>query len=507
MLLAPAAAQAVSCDVALTDAEGTQWQTNVGGLLYTNNRNAIEEGDAYFDFGFNTYYGAPFDSCTYEDGDREVAYPLAGDPQSSTGLPRGVEFTRKVFVPDTEPAFARQLNVFRNVGSEPRTVDFYHFFEQNGLGTIDVLSTSSGDEEGTRADDWLVGARGAGTATADDRVTALVWQGSDTRRRDAVDDVYDYRSTVYDNDPSDDFSPFGDGDSTPQTAFREITLQPGETAIYLNAIALGLTQAEAEADARSLASSPEALAAGMSDDEVRAVRNFVLPDADRDGVGNTTDNCLNAGNADQANLDGDAPGDVCDADQDGDGLSDAAETAFGTNPRAADSDGDGKADRADGCPTRAGTNADGCPVETRTETRTETKTETVTVTRPGTITTETQVVRVPSFDRGAPRSMSATVRRSQRTYTTSGVIVPPEGVSAAQACGFGRVSVQVKSGTKTISTRRAEVRKDCTFTSKVTFKEKQRYAGKSKLKFTARFGGNQRLLPTRAAAVLIERPS
>jgi len=38
---------------------------------------------------------------------------------------------------------------------------------------------------------------------------------------------------------------------------------------------------------------------------------------------------------------GDGIGDVCDADDDGDGLSDAQEVAFGTNPLLADTDGDG----------------------------------------------------------------------------------------------------------------------------------------------------------------------
>jgi Tol biopolymer transport system component len=85
-------------------------------------------------------------------------------------------------------------------------------------------------------------------------------------------------------------------------------------------------------------------------------------DRDFDGVLDNSDNCVAAANADQANLDGDGAGDVCDDDDDGDGLSDAIESAIGSNPRAADSDGDGKADGADACPTRAAASADGCPV-------------------------------------------------------------------------------------------------------------------------------------------------
>ena len=99
-------------------------------------------------------------------------------------------------------------------------------------------------------------------------------------------------------------------------------------------------------------------------------------DTDGDGSSNTVDNCLFAENGDQADLDGDGLGDVCDTDQDGDGtpdatdafprdpleqldtdldgigdnadldddgdgLSDADETVLGTNPLRADTDGDG----------------------------------------------------------------------------------------------------------------------------------------------------------------------
>jgi Thrombospondin type 3 repeat len=85
-------------------------------------------------------------------------------------------------------------------------------------------------------------------------------------------------------------------------------------------------------------------------------------DSDADGVLNPSDNCRTVANADQANFDGDAAGDLCDDDDDADGLSDAIEGQIGTNPRSTDSDGDGKADGADSCPTLSAATADGCPV-------------------------------------------------------------------------------------------------------------------------------------------------
>lgn len=59
----------------------------------------------------------------------------------------------------------------------------------------------------------------------------------------------------------------------------------------------------------------------------------VGPDGDGDGVGDATDNCVDEANADQANLDGDGRGDVCDPDIDGDGHPNGKETAQGSDPR------------------------------------------------------------------------------------------------------------------------------------------------------------------------------
>ena len=67
-------------------------------------------------------------------------------------------------------------------------------------------------------------------------------------------------------------------------------------------------------------------------------------DTDNDGVPNTSDNCPTVGNADQANNDGDSQGDVCDDDDDNDGLSDEEEARQGTDPFNPDTDGDGLLD-------------------------------------------------------------------------------------------------------------------------------------------------------------------
>jgi len=99
---------------------------------------------------------------------------------------------------------------------------------------------------------------------------------------------------------------------------------------------------------------------GNGTTEVRGL-TILQPDGDGDGVRDFADNCVVAPNSDQADLDADGSGDLCDEDQDGDGLSDAVEIAIGSDPRSANSDGDAVADGADACPTLPGTLANGCP--------------------------------------------------------------------------------------------------------------------------------------------------
>ena len=69
-----------------------------------------------------------------------------------------------------------------------------------------------------------------------------------------------------------------------------------------------------------------------------------IPDTDGDGIPDDVDNCLTTANTDQLDTDNDRLGDVCDSDDDNDGLDDTIENTLGTNPLVIDSDGDGLSD-------------------------------------------------------------------------------------------------------------------------------------------------------------------
>ncbi len=74
-------------------------------------------------------------------------------------------------------------------------------------------------------------------------------------------------------------------------------------------------------------------------------------DSDNDGINDSADNCPNNANADQLDTDSDGSGNVCDSDDDNDGLPDTYELANNLNPlvndSAADADNDGATNLAE----------------------------------------------------------------------------------------------------------------------------------------------------------------
>ena len=93
----------------------------------------------------------------------------------------------------------------------------------------------------------------------------------------------------------------------------------------------------------------------------------------------------------------------------------------------------------------------------------------------------------------------ATDLRPAFSFTISGRLTRPTGLAQRVACS-GRVSVQVKRGGTTISTRRVSLRRNCTYSLRVSFANRRRFGTLKRLKFTARFLGNARVLPATAPA-------
>ncbi|MBU1145946.1 thrombospondin type 3 repeat-containing protein [Patescibacteria group bacterium] len=79
-------------------------------------------------------------------------------------------------------------------------------------------------------------------------------------------------------------------------------------------------------------------------------------DSDGDGVIDKNDNCPNMANSDQTDTDNDGVGNVCDSDDDNDGLTDTKEQEIGTDPLDSDTDDDGILDGQDNCPKTANQN-------------------------------------------------------------------------------------------------------------------------------------------------------
>jgi Ca2+-binding RTX toxin-like protein len=119
----------------------------------------------------------------------------------------------------------------------------------------------------------------------------------------------------------------------------------------------------------------------------------------------------------------------------------------------------------------------------------------------GQTATAIRAVTVDAF--AAPLSSRLTPARDTRapySFKLTGRITLPAGVTPSQACTTGQVSVQVKAGKRTLSTRRTNLRRNCTYTSSVRFASRRRFGSARSLRFTARFLGNNVLKADRATS-------
>ena len=473
-------AAAADCSADINDGPGYIFLSDSTAIWDIRDDGAISDGylisqqrsDAYdgmpalgIDDGTNgrEQYDNASDECTYEMGGRQVALPVV----TTLG---GLEVSRKVYVPASGPGFARFYNQVHNPGTAPVTISVYTAdgsAADSGLGsdtdtTIEDSSAGSGvtfvGDELDTAVTWFVTSDNTHSSSSDPVVTHSLDAGSAQVVQDRVDSVVreggnpGNLSFVYDN----------------------VTIPAGGTVAYVLFEALRSDDDGARSIARTIDAAPIALFAGLTDAELAAIQNWNGSDIDADGVANTADSCREVSNPGQADTDHDRIGDACDSDIDGDGIANAVETAFGTNPSAADTDGDGKSDGADNCPklsgTGTGTGAGGCPATAVPgavlhERRTSTTTLKVTVTKTGPVVIKT---------RGK---------------------VAGAGTPTARDCTHGLALVVVKVSGLAVSHKLVAVRSDCTFRSKATIRQPRRLV--QEIAVVGRFLGTDALLPSR----------
>ncbi len=111
----------------------------------------------------------------------------------------------------------------------------------------------------------------------------------------------------------------------------------------------------------------------------------------------------------------------------------------------------------------------------------------------------TSVVRAVTVRRFTPPAFSLKLRpsrdrRAPYSYRATGTLTRPTLVSPSQGCS-GTVTITAKKGSKTVATRRTPLTRTCAFVTTVKFRSKVA----SKLRLTAKFGGND-VLGRRSAA-------
>ena len=94
-------------------------------------------------------------------------------------------------------------------------------------------------------------------------------------------------------------------------------------------------------------------------------------------------------------------------------------------------------------------------------------------------------------------SLSVTPRRDRRAslrLRARGRLTLPAGMAKAAGCAAGRVTLRVTAGSRKVTTRTAELARDCTFAASATF-GRARLRGATSVRLRARFAGNAALRP------------
>ncbi len=167
----------------------------------------------------------------------------------------GLSVRRKIYVP-TNDAFERSLNFFTNTTGAPIT---FTMITSNNLGSDSntrIVTTSSGDNVVTTADNWITSFQlYSGNTSSDPRLGHVV-QGPGAPT--PVSNVN-----------------FVDGDDNPYWGYL-ITLNPGQTKAIMNFVTGQPSKAAAATQAAALTALPSTATQCMSATEISQVVNFAL---------------------------------------------------------------------------------------------------------------------------------------------------------------------------------------------------------------------------------------
>ena len=312
------------------------------GIVRTSDADVVAGGELLVGGASSTAEAGACRGYRRTGGERVVAVAMAPASLAAAGLPASLTVVRLLHV-DIDHDVVRYATLLRNSGPGDITVPVTQRFAAPGGAPLDVLASSSGDAVASSADDWAV-VQKQGTA----KPSTFVWSGSDARRTRGAARVGDGNATT-----------FTSGGTSLVIDFGAVAVPAGRTTTLLVVQRPG----GATVDGELLAADP--FGTRLTPEAHDGMLTFFAPgaDPDLDGVAVVADNCATTENPGQADADGDAAGDACDADDDGDGLTDGVELEGGTDPLKADTDGDGLDDRAERSgltsPLKADTDGDG----------------------------------------------------------------------------------------------------------------------------------------------------
>jgi protocatechuate 3,4-dioxygenase beta subunit len=250
---------AITLPRTLWDANNQQFDVQAGGQVSAgtifNGDNSANRGAFMLDLtsGGTTTRFAGGEVPTIEDSGREIVVRQ----ENLFGL----SVTRKIFVPRAG-YFARYLEILRNPTANPVTVDLKITGHIGGAGVV-VDRSSSGDAvldiaSAQTADTWFVAKR------SDTAAAAFVFDGAGGAKR--VTQL--------------SLTPLQTG-STPFAravyGWNTITIPAGGTVALMHFGVQQTTREAGRASAERLASLPPEALAGLSAEELAAIRNFVVP--------------------------------------------------------------------------------------------------------------------------------------------------------------------------------------------------------------------------------------